>query len=46
MRSSLDSYATDLYSNQTQVGTPVGLQTVSFTITGFTGLSAPVDFRF
>lgn len=46
VRSSLDSYATDLYSNQTPVSTPTGLQNASFDIAGFTGLTAPVDFRF
>ena len=46
VRSSLDSYATDLYSNQTPIDTPTGLQNVGFNITGFTGLLAPVDFRF
>ena len=46
VRSSLDTYATDLYSNQTPIGTPTGLQNVGFNITGFTGLSTPVDFRF
>ena len=46
VRSSLDNYASDLYSNETPNGAPKGLQHVSFDITGFTGLTNQVDFRF
>ncbi len=46
VRSSLDSYASDLYSNQTPIGTATGLQHVGFNITGFTGLASAVTFRF
>lgn len=46
VRSSLDSYTSDLYSNQTPIGTATGLQHVGFNITGFTGLTSAVTFRF
>lgn len=46
VRSSLDSYTSDLYSNQTPDGTATGLQHVGFNITGFTGLTSAVTFRF
>lgn len=46
VRSSLDNYASNLYSNETPTGTPQGLQHASFDITGFTGLTNQVDFRF
>jgi hypothetical protein len=46
VRSSLDNYASDLYSNETPNGTAKGLQHASFDITGFTGLTNQVDFRF
>jgi hypothetical protein len=46
VRSSLDNYASNLYSNETPNGTSKGLQHASFDITGFTGLTNRVDFRF
>lgn len=46
VRSSLDSYASNLYANETPIGTATGLQHVGFNITGFTGLTSAVTFRF
>ncbi len=46
VRSSLDNYVSDLYANETPVGTATGLQHVGFDITGFTGLSTAVSYRF
>ena len=45
VRSSLDGYTSDLYSNQTPAGTSEGLQHAAFDIGGHTGLSGFVDFR-
>ena len=45
VRSSQDNYATDLYSNETPNGTAVGLQHVSISLSGFSGIGA-TDFRF
>ena len=45
VRSSLDGYTSDLYSNQTPHGTAAELQHASFNISGFTGTSM-VTFRF
>jgi hypothetical protein len=44
VRSSQDNYATDLYSNETLNGTAVGLQHVSISLSGFSGIGA-TDFR-
>lgn len=44
VRSSQDNYATDLYSNETPNGTAVGLQHVSISLSGFSGIGA-TDFR-
>jgi len=44
VRSSRDNYATDLYSNETPHGTAVGLQHVSISLSGFSGIGA-TDFR-
>lgn len=44
VRSSQDNYATDLYSNETPHGTAVGLQHVSISLSGFSGIGA-TDFR-
>jgi len=46
VRSSLDGYASDLYANETPVGTSFGLQHAAFDISGFTGLTSAVTFRF
>ncbi len=46
VRSSLDGYASDLYSNQTPDSTSTGFQHAAFDLTGFTGLSGTVTFRF
>ena len=46
VRSSLDGYATNLYANETPVGTPTGLSPVSFNLTGFKNLSTAITFRF
>ncbi len=46
VRSSLDSYASNLFTNETPDGTPTGLQHAGFNVTGFTGLSTAVTFRF
>ena len=45
VRSSQDSFASNLYSNETPVGTATGLQHVSFDVSGHTGIGA-TDFRF
>ena len=45
VRSSQDSFATDLYSNETPADTATGLTNVSFDLSGFTGVGA-TDFRF
>ena len=45
-RSSLDNFVSDLYSNQTPNGTATGLQPVTISLSGFTGLTTPTDFRF
>jgi len=45
VRSSLDGFASDLYSNTTPAGTATGLQSQSINLSGFTGLST-VEFRF
>ena len=45
VRSSQDSFATNLYFNETPAGTATGLQHVSFNLSGFTGLGT-TDFRF
>ncbi|MCE2815490.1 MAG: hypothetical protein LW850_34355 [Planctomycetaceae bacterium] len=44
VRSSQDNYTTDLYSNETLNGTAVGLQHVSISLSGFSGIGA-TDFR-
>jgi hypothetical protein len=44
VRSSQDNYATNLYSNETPNGTAVGLQHVSFSLSGFSGIGA-TEFR-
>ncbi|MGA0173000.1 MAG: hypothetical protein ACO3NL_05030 [Phycisphaerales bacterium] len=46
VRSSLDGYASDLFANETPVGTSFGLQHAGFNISGFTGLTSAVTFRF
>lgn len=46
VRSSLDSYASNLFANETPVGTSFGLQHAGFNISGFTGLTSAVTFRF
>lgn len=46
VRSSLDGYAANLYANETPVGTPTGLNTVSFNLTGFKNLTTATTFRF
>ena len=46
VRSSLDNYASNLYSNETPDGTAKGLQPASISLSGFTGLTAQTDFRF
>ena len=46
VRSSLDGYASDLYSNETPDGTPTGLNHASFDLTGFTNLTTATTFRF
>jgi hypothetical protein len=46
VRSSLDNFASNLYSNETPDGTAKGLQHAAFDISGFVGLSTSVDFRF
>jgi len=46
VRSSVDSYASDLYSVFTGNGTAVGLNPVDISLTGFTGLASPTTFRF
>jgi hypothetical protein len=46
VRSSLDNYVSDLYSNETPNGTATGLQTVTISLSGFTGLTTPTNFRF
>ncbi len=46
VRSSLDNYASNLYSNETPNGTAKGLQPASISLSGFTGLTAQTDFRF
>lgn len=46
VRASTDGFASDLYTNETPVGSPTGLQQASFNLNGFTGLTAPVSFRF
>lgn len=45
VRSSLDGFSSDLFSNSTPDGTPTGLQNQSISLSGFTGLSS-VEFRF
>lgn len=45
VRSSLDGFSSDLFSNSTPGGTSTGLQAQSISLTGFTGLSS-VEFRF
>lgn len=45
VRSSLDGFSSDLFSNSTPPGTPTGLQAQSISLGGFTGLSS-VEFRF
>lgn len=46
VRSSVDSYASDLYSVFTGNGTAVGLNSVDINLTGFTGLASSTTFRF
>lgn len=46
VRSSADSYASDLYSVFTANGTAVGLNPVDINLSGFTGLTSPTTFRF
>ncbi len=46
IRSSLDNYASNLYSNETPAGTPIGFQPASISLSGFTGLRSQTDFRF
>ena len=46
VRSSLDNFVSDLYSNQTPDGTAKGLQPASISLSGFTGLTTPTNFRF
>lgn len=46
VRSSLDNYASNLYSNETPDGTAKGLQPASISLSGFTGLTSQTDFRF
>jgi len=46
VRSSADSYASDLYSVSTASGTAVGLNPFDINLTGFTGLASPTTFRF
>jgi hypothetical protein len=46
VRSSLDNFATDLYSNETPNGTAKVLQPASISLSGFTGLTSQTDFRF
>jgi hypothetical protein len=46
VRSSLDNYAANLYSNETPAGTAKGLQAASISLSGFTGLTSQTDFRF
>ncbi len=45
LRSSQDNYATNLYSNETPAGTPVGFQHTSISLSGFSGIGA-TEFRF
>ncbi len=46
VRSSVDSYASDLYEVFTSDGTAIGLNSVDINLTGFTGLASPTTFRF
>jgi len=46
VRSSLDGYTANLYSNETPANTAKGLQPASISLSGFTGLTAQTDFRF
>lgn len=46
VRSSLDGYASDLYSNETAPNTATGLNSVSFDLSGFTNITSPLTFRF
>ena len=46
LRSSLDNYATDLYSVITPDGTATALTPVNIALSGFTGLTSQTDFRF
>lgn len=45
VRSSLDGFSSDLFTNSTPAGTPTGLQSQAISLSGFTGLSS-VEFRF
>jgi len=46
VRSNLDNFVSDLYSNQTPDGAAKGLQPVSIDLSSFTGLTTPTEFRF
>jgi hypothetical protein len=46
VRSSLDNFVSDLYSNETPNGTAKGLQPVTIGLSGFTSLTTPTNFRF
>ena len=46
VRTSLDNYVANLYSNETPNGTAKGLQSESISLSGFTGLTSQTDFRF
>lgn len=46
VRSSLDGYASDLFSNETASSTATGLNNVSFDLSGFTNMTTPITFRF
>ena len=46
VRSSLDNFASDLYSNEAPDGTAKGLQPVTINLSGFFALTTPTNFRF
>jgi MYXO-CTERM domain-containing protein len=46
VRSNLDNFVSDFYSNQTPDGAAKGLQPVSIDLSSFTGLTTPTEFRF
>ena len=46
VRSSLDGYNTNLYSNYSPSGTSFGLKPASFNLTGFTNITTTTTFRF